>query len=335
MQRLGNDANEIIVVAFLSRFVGNDAMLAYVAVELVLGIFSSLCEGIYSASYRHSSIAVNAGDHFLAGQYCQIGILYNLLAGIPTVAFAILFMDEALTFLGFSQHVVDIAHSYSFVWAISSIVESFDESWSLLLDVCDDGKFGAILDFYHVAIELSISILAFAVFNVDSLFFVSLMWLAGTVFFVWRKMKIVHRSGKLWPLYEGLSSNSLRKANAVKAMTKACIPATAQCFLFDIEWRVFTLIASFIGPAEAASWILLERVWMLSEIVVENFSEAVAPTISSFLVAGEVVWARALAYKSLFVGALHGTLSSCILIVLGPLLVKFMTTDSTLQALLR
>ena len=258
VQRLSNDANEIIVVALLSRFVGNDAMLAYMAVELVLGIFSSLCEGIYSASYRHSSIAVNAGDHFLAGQYCQIGILYNLLAGIPTVAFAILFMDEALAFLGFSQHVVDIAHSYSFVWAISSIVESFDESWSLLLDVCDDGKFGAILDFYHEAIELSISILAVAVFNVDSIFFVSLMWLAGTVFFVWRKMKIVHRSGKLWPMYEGLSSNSLRNTNAVKVMTKACIPATAQCFLFDIEWRLFTVIASFIGPAEAASWILLE-----------------------------------------------------------------------------
>ena len=335
VQRLCNDANEIIVVALLSRFVGNDAMLAYVAVELVLGVFSSLYGGIYSASYRHASIAANAGDHYLAGQYCQISILYNLLAGIPTVVFAILFMDEALTLLGFSQHVVDIAHSYSFVWAISSVVESFDESWSSLLDICDDGKFGAILDFYRVAIELSISTLAIAAFNVNSLFLVSVMWLAGTVFFTWRKMKIVHRSGKLLQFYSGLSENSLRNTNAVKVMTKACIPAIAQCFLFDIEWRLFALVASYIGPAEAASWILLEKVWVLSEIVVENFSEAVAPKISSFLMAGEVVWARALAYKSLFVGALYGAFSSCILIVLGPLIAKFMTTDSTLQTLLR
>ena len=186
-----------------------------------------------------------------------------------------------------------------------------------------------------MAIELSISILAIVVFNVNSLFLVSVMWLAGTVFFTWRKMKIVHRSGKLLQFYSGLSENSLRNTNAVKVMTKACIPAIAQCFLFDIEWRLFAIVASYIGPAEAASWILLERVWVLSEIVVENFSEAVAPKISSFLMAGEVVWARALAYKSLFVGALYGAFSSCILIVLGPLIAKFMTTDSTLQTFLR
>ena len=336
LQRISNDVHKIIVVALLSQFVGNDAMLAYVAVELVLGIFSSLSAGIYSASYRHASIAVNAGDNFLAGQYCRISIFYTFLAGIPTVAFAILFMDEVLALLGFSAHVVDIAHSYSFVWAISNIVESFDESWSVLLDICDDGgKFGAILDFYLDAIELLISILAIAVFNVNSLFLVSVMWLAGVVFFTWRKMIIVHRSGKLCQFYSGLRSNAMANTDAVKVITKACIPAIAQCFLFDVEWRLFALMASFIGPAEAASWILLEKVWMLSEIVVDNFSEAAAPIISGFLVTGEVVLARVLAYKSLFVGALYGAFSSCILVVLGPLIVTFMTTDSTIQTLLR
>jgi len=335
VQGLLDDAGEIIVVALLSRFVGEDAMLAYVAVELVLGIFSALCDGVYDAAYRHSSIAVSAGDKFLAGQYIQISILYTFVAGVPTLVFALLFVDEALSLLGFSQNVVDVAHRYSIVWAISSIVENFDESWSALLDIGNEERFGVLLDFYQTIIEITISVLALAVFNVNSLFLVSIFWLAGTLFFTWRKITIVHRSGKLWPFYEGLLSNSLRNISALKILTQACIPAVIQCFLFDIEWRLFTLIASFIGPAEAASWIILGKVWKLSETAVENFSEAVAPKIASFLVAGDIVMGRALAYKSLFAGALYGTFSSCILVVLGPLIVNFMTKDSTLENLLR
>ncbi len=97
---------------------------------------------------------------------------------------------------------------------------------------------------------------------------------------------------------------------------------------------VFTIFAVYQGPAEAATWILLDYVWSFLEIVPDCFGEAASSRIVRHLSQGNTAYAQEVAFFSIKTGTFISITGSGILWCFGDFFVWCLSLDDILEQML-
>jgi Na+-driven multidrug efflux pump len=195
---------EAIAVALISRYLGVNALTAYVVTNLLVGLSDVFINGVSDALNTVCSHAVGAENYFLAGQYVQIAMIFYIVFAIPIMGVWWFIMEDCLRLFGLNEEVVRIGVQYTKVMIFDYIQAGLFDSYTALLDISGYAVPATIFDIIAGAADLVVvwSLLAFA--SDMSLFWVGVSHLvSGLICFVVFTLIAVGR-GWLDPFWDGL-----------------------------------------------------------------------------------------------------------------------------------
>merc|ERR1719183_3361217 len=94
-----------VLVAIISRYLGEDALMATAMVDLALVGTSILGSGIGGAEEVMVSQALGMDDYYQAGAATQMSVLLYMMISIPAYVFWSFFIDDFVVFLGLNENV--------------------------------------------------------------------------------------------------------------------------------------------------------------------------------------------------------------------------------------
>jgi hypothetical protein len=137
--------NQTITVAIISQFVGTDAVVAFVLVELLLGLTAQFFGGIVSTEATLCSQAVGARNYKLAGQYVQICAIMFSLCAIPNTLVWSMVVDDVIKLFGFHEHVARMGHAYAVVLLFRQWLHGINNAYHELLNVIDHERWSTFM----------------------------------------------------------------------------------------------------------------------------------------------------------------------------------------------
>jgi hypothetical protein len=137
--------NQTITVAIISQFVGTEAVVAFVLVELLLGMSFQFFGGIVSTEATLCSQAVGARNYKLAGQYVQICAIIFSVCSIPNTLVWFVVVDDVLMLFGFNDNVARIGHAYAVVLLFRQWLSGVNNAYHELLNVIDHEKWSTFM----------------------------------------------------------------------------------------------------------------------------------------------------------------------------------------------
>ena len=148
--------NQTITVTLVSQFIGTDAVVAFVIVELVLGLTFAFFSGFVSTEATLCSQAVGARNFKLAGQYVQICAAIFTICMIPNIAIWSFVIDDVIQLFGFGAKVADIGHKYALVLLFRQWINGVNYAYHGLLNVIDRERWSTFIS----VVEDTVGVLA-------------------------------------------------------------------------------------------------------------------------------------------------------------------------------
>eukprot|EP00563_Minutocellus_polymorphus_P009275 CAMPEP_0181023926 /NCGR_PEP_ID=MMETSP1070-20121207/2303_1 /TAXON_ID=265543 /ORGANISM="Minutocellus polymorphus, Strain NH13" /LENGTH=629 /DNA_ID=CAMNT_0023100957 /DNA_START=37 /DNA_END=1926 /DNA_ORIENTATION=- len=328
---------DIATVALVSFYIGNDSMIAYITIEFLLSMLQLLSYGIYDACYKLANIAISSGDEDRAGKIAKVSICLSVLTSLPALIVSIFWMEDILLFFGYGRFIRNIGPKYAILSSLMSLVSSISSIVSALVDLNDGANFNAVFDFWDSVVGLILTFVAAAYLQL-SLIGLGVLWLVCDLVSAAWYVYEVGRRDLLKPFFEGTrpfsflqSRGSLKLASLV---LHTSLPLTMISVASDLEFRVISFMASELGAAEAATWILLSYVWALMESMFDSFASAAATQVNTLLTRGEVVEARRTSRKTRAFALLYGVSVALIVYATKDPIANLLTSDYTLQSML-
>lgn len=124
-------------VGIIGRFIGTNALLAYLTVDLLVGLTTSLLGGFQEALSALCSHGLGHGSSTLVGQYAQIATSLYILSYIPFFALWVVTIGAIVTFLGFDSNIGMIAEEYVLYYLFAELVAGVHKSVRSVLNVID------------------------------------------------------------------------------------------------------------------------------------------------------------------------------------------------------
>ena len=326
---------DLIVLGFVSQYLGTDAMVAYALVDLTVGTTTELFGGFIEAVSSLGSMAYGADNYFAVGQYVQLAIVCYVLCQIPCFIVWGKFMKEIILLFGFDEIAAEMASK--FVWVVMplDIIEGIHESILDFLEVVEHEAYANILACIAAVTEVVLIWVGLHFYDAD-LVFIGLISLGNSAFFLVLNVMCCIGFGWLEKYENGLiRSLALRNRPLLKEFLKTSAPLAVGSMLAYAEWELLTVFAAVLGPAEAATWAVLGFVWDVFESTTEAFGDAGEVRVSYQLGKGRPQLARLSSYKSMFMGLAMSIVMSTIFLSLTNVLPEFLTTDQTIQDMLR
>jgi len=135
----------------------------------------------------------------------------------------------------------------------------------------------------------------------------------------------------LRPYMEGMTKNiALKNKDALSTIIRTALPLSIGSLLSYGEWEVITIFASYMGPAEVATWSLMGTVWDAFESATAGISDAAEVRVAYHLGKGNPETARISAYKSIYISVIISILITSIFLMIGQNLPLIFTNDPTL-----
>jgi MATE family multidrug resistance protein len=94
------------------------------------------------------------------------------------------------------------------------------------------------------------------------------------------------------------------------------------------------LFVSHLGPAEVAAWSILGVIWKVLETSTEGIGEAAAIRVAYHLGHNNPAMAERASFKAIFIAAIQSLFVTAILFMFGKNIIRWLTTDATLQNML-
>jgi O-antigen/teichoic acid export membrane protein len=135
LQAMAEGISEAARVAFIGRFVGTNAVAAYVVVDLVVGLTTQCLAGFQDALTTLCSHSIGAGNKKLTGQYIQMSTIVYSLCYVPVIYFWINYIDDALRWLGFDEATTKIGEDFAVLFLFYELVRGISGSIHAVLDV--------------------------------------------------------------------------------------------------------------------------------------------------------------------------------------------------------
>jgi Na+-driven multidrug efflux pump len=145
---------------------------------------------------------------------------------------------------------------------------------------------------------------------------VGLAYLGTAIFYFVLTFGIAKKLKWLRPFQKGLfRSLSFKNTSAMKEILKEAIPLSLGSFLRSAEWTVLTLLASHLGPAEAAAWAILGSIWEIFYSVTSGIGDASEIRVAYHLGDNHPSMAKLSACKSLLLGMILACIISRLKII--------------------
>lgn len=145
LDELSTGVLEVTNVAFIGRFVGTRAVTAYVTVDMLVGLSSTLVGGFSEGLVTLCGQALGAGNNKLVGQYFQLAIIMDTVLFIPIIVMWYFFMATVLEWFGFDEETVRIGAEFSKIYVVTELLEGCSEIVDDLLDITGKELYSTIV----------------------------------------------------------------------------------------------------------------------------------------------------------------------------------------------
>lgn len=241
-------------------------------------------------------------------------------------------MDDVIRLFGMNERVVEIGAQYTKLVMFDYMAVGMFDTFTALLDVSGYALPATIMDLAAASLDLlSVWLLLMFVEGMD-LFWVGMAQMVSSVVIYGVFVCFVVYKGWIDPFKSGLvHSFGLKNIPAVKYVLKTAIPLSIGTLLEYGEWEALTFFAAVLGPAEVATWGILEAIWDLFEAFTEGLGETGSIRLAFHLGKGNIDMAKLSAWKLLFISMCLALTVSALLFVLMPYIPGMFTDDETLQ----
>ena len=257
---------DAITLALVSKYLGVEALSAFVVTNVLLGLTDTFIKGVADALNTVCSHAIGADNYFLAGQYTQIALMIYVIGSVPLCVCWWFLMDDAIRWFGMNERVVEIGAQYTKLVMFDYMAVGMFDTFTALLDVSGYALPATIMDLVAASLDLlSVWLLLMFVEGMD-LFWVGMAQMVSSVVIYGVFVCFVVCKGWIDPFKSGLvHSFGLKNIPAVKYVLKTAIPLSIGTLLEYGEWEALTFFAAVLGPAEGkhSLWILEIVYWLM------------------------------------------------------------------------
>jgi len=323
---------EVVFASIIGHLIGIDAITVYVVVDVFLGTTGEFLGGVIDAEASLLSHAIGAGNNYLAGQYVQLSAFLYTILMIPCVVFWYFTVEALMIWLGFSPAIAVYAQHYANFAVYIDLIEGWGECIHSVLDVTDREQFGTVLDFIQGIVELCMALGILYLKEDPTLIDLAIMDLVlESIFTIFTIFYAGFYKPWLRPYMEGMTKNiALKNKDALSTIIRTALPLSIGSLLSYGEWEVITIFASYMGPAEVATWSLMGTVWDAFESATAGISDAAEVRVAYHLGKGNPETARISAYKSIYISVIISILITSIFLMIGQDLPLIFTNDPTL-----
>lgn len=243
----------------------------------------------------------------------------------------------------FDEQEADIAQGYARVYLIGLTVECIQHSFTHLLEVSGFEKFATVADSSH-ALALLLVIISVVMYGRVPIYgdevtlrVLGVIMIFVNVVFLLIKIAYMRTKARWWSRYwPGIVGTfSLTNYRAVKNFSKTAVPQAVGHVLSYGEWEILFIIASLVGPAEAAAWGILGEVWSALEELTFAWGDAAEVRCATLLGAGRAQAAEISTHKSLAFGTTGAIFASLLLLACTNTLPGWITHDDVLKSMVR
>lgn len=323
-----------VTVGFISNYVGTDAMVAFVIVNLLIGFTDELVGAVSDAENTLCSYALSTGQLFLAGQYVQISIVTHSIFSVPLLVMWALTMEDIVFWFIKSESTALLAKKYSTIIVFHHFLQSMSRIFTVLFQLTGNELFETRFGLGESIITVVIISIVVAMAHDATLETVA--WIQFLIGIAALIAKLGYAIYNRWfrVFHRGLCSYALKNVSAVQALLMASLPLFVGAFLEYGEWEILLFFVPHLGPAEVATWSILGVIWKILESSTEGIGEAAAIRVAYHLGHHNPAMAKLASYKAIFVAAIYSLFVSAMLLMGGTNLSKWLTSDVTLQYLL-
>ena len=250
---------DAITLALVSKYLGVEALSAFVVTNVLLGLTDTFIKGVADALNTVCSHAIGADNYFLAGQYTQIALMIYVIGSVPLCVCWWFLMDDAIRLFRMNERVVEIGAQYSKLVMFDYMAVGMFDTFTALLDVSGYALPATIMDLVANSIDLLLVWLLLMFVEGMDLFWVGMAQMVSSVVIYGVFVCVVVCKGWIDPFKSGLvHSFGLKNIPAVKYVLKTAIPLSIGTLLEYGEWEALTFFAAVLGPAEGkhSLWIL-------------------------------------------------------------------------------
>ena len=324
-----------VLVAIISRYLGEDALMATAMVDLALVGTSILGSGIGGAEEVMVSQALGMDDYYQAGAATQMSVLLYMMISIPAYVFWSFFIDDFVVFLGLNENVAALCLAYVPIYGLARLIdEGFanvlgglmridGKNWQMMIidTTFDTARFVAIA---YGVIEYGVDLFGMVWIDVGA----SLIY--GLFMYSWCSCM-----GWLRPYRRGLIGKlSLKNGKMMRRMVKLATPVAFTDLLSSGEWSLLTIFAATMGETEVAAWYISGAIWEVFEYAPEGISSAAVIRIGYHLGHSHPRMAKIASYKSLMFSLIWSGCLTVVFIVHSDKLIAFFTDDDYVANLL-
>ena len=216
---------EAIAVALISKYLGVEALSAYVVTNLLIGLSDTFIQGVGHSLNTVCSHAIGAENYDLAGQYVQIAILVYVILAIPVMGVWWFLIDDCIRLFGLNERVVQLGVEYTKVVIFDYVAKGIFDVFTALLVVNDYELPATIFDIITGAMGCGATWVLLAYVDGFNLFWVAVTSLAATVLCLIVFTLVAVCQGWLDPFWNGMIKTfALKNTSAVKNVLNTAIP---------------------------------------------------------------------------------------------------------------
>lgn len=324
----------LVELAIVGFYLGTEAMVAFVLVDIIVGISSEFVGGFIESVSSLTSLASGAGNNRLCGEYLQISTGFYFLFQIPFVFVWSFAVEPIVLLMGFDEYTSSIAKDFGRVAIFVDIVGGISEGFYDFLEVIDHEAFANIMGCIEACVETGL-IALFAIKTSADLVIIGLVMIVNVCFFLLLNIAIAVNKGWLKAFESGLIGRcAFRNRAAVRQIVKTAVPLAFGSLMAYAEWEILTVFAAFLGPAEAASWAILSFVWDTFEATTEGIGDAAEVRCAYHLGKNRPDRAKRSSYKSIHLAAILALIATAIVLLMRDDIPTWLTSDPTLQHML-
>lgn len=357
---------DAIAVALISKYLGINALSAYVVTNLLIGLSETLVGGVSASLETLCAHAIGCNNFFLAGQYVQIASVTYILVSIPFLGVWWFIMGDCIRLFRMNEQVVEIGVKYTKVVIFDYMVDGVFGNFYTLLDINGQVTQATAFDIITGLTDCILTWMLLANWEDVDLFWIgaSMLFMSTVHYFFFTLLALC--KGWLDPFWEGMvKSVAFRNTDAVKNVLKTAIPLSLGYILEYGEWEALTFFAAVLGPAEGklivsfqlssfllihylkntvidmhsviftvAAWGILESIWDLFEASTYGIASAGSIQLALHLGRGDIEACKRSTGKTLFVSSVLSILITAVYFIVGDAFPALFTDDETLLRIL-
>jgi len=326
---------DAIAVALISKYLGVNALSAYVVTNLLIGLSETLVGGVSASLETLCAHAIGCDNFYLAGQYVQIASITYILVSIPFLGMWWFTMGDCIRLFRMNEQVVEIGVKYTKVVIFDYMVDGVFGNFYTLLDINGQVTQATAFDIITGLTDCILTWMLLANWEDVDLFWIgaSMLFMSTVHYFSFTLLALC--KGWLDPFWEGMvKSVAFRNTEAVKNVLKTAIPLSLGYILEYGEWEALTFFAAILGPAEVAAWGILESIWDLFEASTYGIASAGSIQLALHLGRGDIEACKRSTGKTLFISSVLSILITAVYFIVGDAFPALFTDDETLLRIL-